>query len=56
MEMTGTFKQRKVEYRNQGIDLAKVNPGEPIYWLVGDTYIPFEKEASDQITTGRAKL
>ncbi|CAO3683836.1 unnamed protein product [Umbelopsis ramanniana] len=56
MEMTGTFKQRKVEYRNQGIDLAKVNPGEPIYWLVGDTYIPYEKEASDQITTGKAKL
>jgi hypothetical protein len=56
MEMTGTFKQRKVEYRNQGIDLSKITAGEPVYWLSGDTFVPFGKEASDEIEQGRAKL
>ncbi|GAB5589480.1 hypothetical protein Unana1_04380 [Umbelopsis nana] len=56
MEMTGTFKQRKVEYRTQGIDLSKISPDEPVFWLVGDTYVPFGKEASDQVTEGKARL
>lgn len=54
--MTGTFKQRKVEYRTQGIDLSKISPDEPVFWLVGDTYVPFGKEASDQVTEGKARL
>jgi hypothetical protein len=56
MEMTGTFKQRKVEYRKQGIDLTQITPGEQVYWLVGDNYVPFEKDQSDQMTSGKAKL
>jgi hypothetical protein len=56
MEMTGTFKQRKVEYRNQGIDLDKISADEPVFWLAGDTYVPFGKESSELITQGKARL
>lgn len=55
MELTGTFKQQKVEFRNQGIDLDKI-PGDPIFWLKGDTYVPFAKEDYAQLEAGKVKL
>jgi acyl-CoA synthetase (AMP-forming)/AMP-acid ligase II len=30
MEITGTFKQQKVEFRNQGIDLTKIPETDPV--------------------------
>ncbi|KAL0082542.1 hypothetical protein J3Q64DRAFT_1751979 [Phycomyces blakesleeanus] len=56
MEMTGTFKQQKVEYRNQGIDLAKIPEEGSIYWLQKDTYVPFTKEDLNKLEAGKSKL
>ncbi|KAI8096747.1 uncharacterized protein BX664DRAFT_370392 [Halteromyces radiatus] len=56
MELTGTFKQQKVQYRNQGIDLTKVPKDQPIYWLRGDTYVPFTMEDQQSIIDGKVKL
>ncbi|GAN03847.1 acyl-CoA synthetase [Mucor ambiguus] len=56
MEITGTFKQQKVEFRNQGIDLAKIPETDPIYWLNGDTYVPFTKEDYGKVNVGKVKL
>ncbi|CAO3598286.1 unnamed protein product [Absidia cylindrospora] len=56
MELTGTFKQQKVEYRNQGIDLEKVPQDQPMYWLRGDTYVPFTLDDLHAINDGKVKL
>ncbi|KAI8093581.1 uncharacterized protein BX664DRAFT_330018 [Halteromyces radiatus] len=56
METTGTFKQQKVNFRNQGIDLSKIPEDEHIYWLRGDNYIRFDAQGYDSIKAGKAKL
>ncbi|KAI7896403.1 uncharacterized protein EV154DRAFT_492130 [Mucor mucedo] len=56
MVMTGTFKQQKVAYRNEGIDLTKVPETEPIFWLRGDTYVPFTLQDYARIDVGKVKL
>jgi hypothetical protein len=56
MEMTGTFKHQKVEYRNQGIDLEKVPKEQPMYWLRGNTYVPFTLDDLKSIDDGKVKL
>eukprot|EP00937_MAST-01D_sp_MAST-1D-sp2_P000039 g39.t1 len=54
VEITGTFKHRKVEVRKEGIDLALAK--DPLRWLQGDTFVPFDQAAHDSITSGQAKL
>ncbi|KAI8887112.1 acetyl-CoA synthetase-like protein [Backusella circina FSU 941] len=56
MNMTGTFKQQKVEFRNQGIDLSKLPEGEKIFWLKGDTYVSFTTDDYAKIFNGKVKL
>ncbi|KAI8390250.1 hypothetical protein BD560DRAFT_380393 [Blakeslea trispora] len=56
MEITGTFKQQKVAFRNQGIDLTKIPESEPVYWLKGNTYVPFTLEDFAKIDVGKVKL
>ncbi|KAI8975640.1 hypothetical protein BDF20DRAFT_914530 [Mycotypha africana] len=56
MVITGTFKQQKVEYRNQGIDLTKIPETDPIYWLKGDTYVPFTNNDYLSLCDGKVKL
>ncbi|CDH52748.1 probable fat1-long-chain fatty acid transporter [Lichtheimia corymbifera JMRC:FSU:9682] len=54
MELTGTFKQQKVQFRNQGIDLDKID--DPVFWLRGDTYVPFKREDYQSILDGKVSL
>jgi acyl-CoA synthetase (AMP-forming)/AMP-acid ligase II len=56
MEITGTFKQQKVEFRNQGIDLTKIPETDPVFYLKGDTYVPFTLEEFAKIDVGKVKL
>lgn len=56
LNMTGTFKQQKVEIRNQGIDLSKVPETDVILWLKGDTYTPFTIDDYAQFESGKVKL
>ncbi|KAI8976924.1 hypothetical protein BDB01DRAFT_801906 [Pilobolus umbonatus] len=56
MDVTGTFKQQKVLFREQGIDLQKLPQDEKIYWLQGDNYVPFTKNEFGIIERGQAKL
>ncbi|KAI8081974.1 uncharacterized protein B0P05DRAFT_538856 [Gilbertella persicaria] len=56
MEITGTFKQQKVEFRNQGIDLSKIPESEPVYWLKGEVYVPFTIEDYAKVDVGKVKL
>ncbi|KAI9304887.1 hypothetical protein BJ944DRAFT_180932 [Cunninghamella echinulata] len=54
MELTGTFKQQKVEFRNQGIDLTKIS--DQVYWLQGETYVPFNQENYQAVVDGKVRL
>ncbi|KAG2231292.1 hypothetical protein INT48_006403 [Thamnidium elegans] len=56
MVITGTFKQLKVEYREQGIDLTKIPETDPVFWLQGNTYVPFTLEDSARVDVGNVKL
>ncbi|KAF9997797.1 hypothetical protein BGZ80_010920 [Entomortierella chlamydospora] len=54
IEITGTFKQRKVELVNEGIDPNKI-PDEML-WLDGQSYKPFKSAEHTRVITGKAKL
>ncbi|CEI89094.1 Putative Very-long-chain acyl-synthetase family protein [Rhizopus microsporus] len=56
MDLTGTFKQQKVQFRNQGIDLTQIPESEPVYWLKEDTYVPFTLDDYAKIDVGKVKL
>lgn len=54
MASTGTFKQRKAEYRREGFDPSKVN--DPLYVRVGERYVPLSAETYEAIEVGEVKL
>jgi fatty-acyl-CoA synthase len=56
MEITGTFKQRKVELVKEGFDPATI--AEPLYWLNPATasYEPLDAARYADIVSGRIKL
>lgn len=56
MEVTGTFKHRKVELVKEGIDLAAIN--EPVYFNspVEKKFVPLTAELHGQICSGAFKL
>ncbi|KAG0191857.1 hypothetical protein DFQ28_010796 [Apophysomyces sp. BC1034] len=56
IEVTVTFKHVKSLYRNQGIDLTKTPSDQTVYWVRGDTYVPFTPKDYDQIQSGKIKL
>lgn len=56
VNLTGTFKHQKVEYRNEGCDPAKVK--DPMWWY-NVSAGSFEKYGPEQfagITSGQSKL
>ena len=56
LEITGTFKQRKVELVKDGFDLAAIR--DPLYWFdqAHGQYVPLTPEDYAAIVEGRAKL
>ena len=56
MESTGTFKQRKVDYQKEGIDIAVVT--DRMFWLdpKSGAYEPLTREAYGKICQGKARL
>ena len=50
MKITGTFKHQKVEYRDEGWDLARVR--DPLYALVSGRYVPLDAELAGRIARG----
>ncbi|KAI8343409.1 hypothetical protein BC941DRAFT_411291 [Chlamydoabsidia padenii] len=56
MNTTATFKVQKVKFRNQGIQPDQIPKDEHLYWLQGETYLPFGGNELDSIRSGQAKL
>ena len=56
LEITGTFKQRKVDLVKDGFDPTAIR--DPLYWLDPATgqYEPLTREAVDAIASGKVKL
>ncbi|KAG0366014.1 hypothetical protein BGZ54_005930 [Gamsiella multidivaricata] len=54
MEMTGTFKQRKVELVKEGLDPVAIK--DEMLWLDGHVYKPFKTEEHQRVIGGKAKL
>jgi hypothetical protein len=54
MEMTGTFKQRKVELVKEGLDPREIK--DEMLWLDGHHYKPFKAEEHQRVVSGSAKL
>ncbi|KAG0198617.1 hypothetical protein BGX28_007957 [Mortierella sp. GBA30] len=54
LEITGTFKQRKVELVNEGMDPSKIK--DEMLWLDGHSYKPFTAVEHTRVTSGNAKL
>ncbi|KAI7861336.1 hypothetical protein BDF14DRAFT_1734405 [Spinellus fusiger] len=55
MSITETFKLKKGDYKNQGIRL-EVIPESSIFWLQGNTYVPFTKADMIILNTRESKL
>ncbi|KAF9908035.1 hypothetical protein EC991_010279 [Linnemannia zychae] len=54
IEITGTFKQRKVELVNEGMDPSTIK--DEMLWLDGHSYKPFKAAEHKRVVSGQAKL
>lgn len=56
INLTGTFKHQKVDYRNQGCDPAKIT--DECWWFntLSGTYEPYTAEVYASISAGQSKL
>ena len=57
MEVTGTFKQRKVNLKREGYTLDKVS-GDQIYFIdhKQETYVPFTKQIEEDLESGVIRI
>ncbi|OAA73670.1 AMP-dependent synthetase/ligase [Cordyceps fumosorosea ARSEF 2679] len=55
-QTTGTNKQQKSVLRNAGVKPGALDDGAALYWLRGDTYVPFGKKEWRELEGGRVKL
>ncbi|KGQ09492.1 Fatty acid transporter protein [Beauveria bassiana D1-5] len=53
---TGTNKQQKAVLRNAGVKPDALNDGATLYWLRGETYVPFGQKEWQDLQGGRVKL
>lgn len=57
INLTGTFKHQKVDYRNAGCDPAKIT-GDEVWWfnIESGTYEPYGPEVYAKISSGQSRL
>jgi acyl-CoA synthetase (AMP-forming)/AMP-acid ligase II len=56
MQSTGNNKQQKHVLRSEGIDPSLVSKNDRLYWLQGNTYVPFEPKDWARLTGGQVRL
>ncbi|KAJ5634338.1 hypothetical protein N7528_002180 [Penicillium herquei] len=56
MQATGNMKQQKHILRNEGVDPSQVSKDHRLYWLQGNTYVPFEQKDWDRLNGGQVRL
>ena len=56
LKATGNNKQQKHVLRSQGVDPAKVDGGDEMFWLRDGRYVRFDKGAWERLKAGEVKL
>ncbi|KAJ5914673.1 hypothetical protein N7504_003556 [Penicillium tannophilum] len=56
MQSTGNNKQQKHILRTEGVDPAQVSKNDHLYWLQGNSYVPFEQKDWDRLNGGQVRL
>ncbi|RDW69060.1 putative long-chain fatty acid transporter [Aspergillus mulundensis] len=56
MQATGNYKQQKHVLRTQGVDPSRIGKKDKLYWLQGDTYLPFERKDWERLQAGQVRL
>lgn len=56
MQSTGNNKQQKHILRTEGVDITQVSQDDRLYWLQGNTYVPFGRQDWDRLTGGQVRL
>lgn len=55
-QMTGTNKQQKHNLRKAGVKPGAIDDGAKVFWLKGDTYVPFGEKEWKLLEAGQVKL
>jgi solute carrier family 27 fatty acid transporter 1/4 len=53
IDMTGTHKMKKTDLQEEAYDLSKVK--DPLYYLCGGKYIPFDQDAAQKLERGEIR-
>lgn len=56
MQSTGNNKQQKHVLRTEGVDPRLVSKRDRLYWLQGNSYLPFGQRDWDQLNGGQVRL
>ncbi|KAJ5128998.1 Isopenicillin N epimerase component 1 [Penicillium atrosanguineum] len=56
MQSTGNNKQQKHVLRTEGVDVAQVSKSDRLYWLQGNTYVPFGQKHWNRLNGGQVRL
>lgn len=56
MPSTGNNKQQKHVLRTEGVDPEQVSKNDRLYWLQGNTYVPFGRRDWDRLKGGQVRL
>lgn len=56
IDLTGTYKLRKVDYQKEGFDLNKI--ADAIYFLdsTSQTYVPYTESLHQQLVSGKLRV
>ncbi|KAJ5130236.1 AMP-dependent synthetase/ligase [Penicillium bovifimosum] len=56
VQSTGNNKQMKHILRTEGVDPARVSSKDRLYWLQGNSYVPFGQKEWEQLNGGQVRL
>ncbi|KAJ5579690.1 uncharacterized protein N7459_005675 [Penicillium hispanicum] len=56
MHSTGNNKHQKHVLRTEGVDVGLVSKNDRLYWLRGNTYVPFGQKDWDRLNGGQVRL
>jgi len=56
IDLTGTYKMRKVDYQKEGFDVEKIKDDIYFYENSSQSYIPFTSALHEQLKTGKMRV
>ena len=56
IDLTGTYKMRKVDYQKEGFDVEKIKDDIYFYENASQSYIPFTSALHEQLKSGKMRV